>query len=667
MENYKAILAQLAKMKMSFISFHIYSEGRPNAEPTVWIGKKNDHINGKVQHSYPSSYQSTVRGNWQYASKLTSNYHFGSQQLFARDSFSSPLMNGYMLYPENQKESNALFNKTGSMLNEAFNFAHEMRIKPCVGTETPLIIPEVVKERLKKQGKNPSDPETVKNLYQGMLERIQYAYLLDYYCLWTDDGWTWNEVSQQQIATVKQDLNIALEAINLVRPGFEMATCGWVLGPLQDRILFDKILPKRVTLNCINREVEFTPVDTYFAKILNRTKWMIPWLEDEPAMISPQLWAGCMRNDNLDACQYGCTGLIGIHWRTKILSPNISVLAEAAWDQRGWKGEKRTKRDQSVQDFYRQWVSRQFGPNITDELTDIFVKLNGGPLYQRNFGEGRSAHLYRTSTWIHGPGSIRKTRKPWDLVRQRFAFIVTLMGFQSKIEGKNNKTRYVYWLNTFRFACETEGIGCILGKMGNLMEVFSEMSAKEAKKRIMDQTIFPLRIEAAEVWKKMSEYLLKTVSTTGTTGTITNVEQHNLKKLNMLTRHDSILKEHLDKEWPEEASLSHAYEGFLRIIVPSKRSLLEKDENFKLKIRILLQQPINMVQLYWKPLGNKNYNKKKFKHIKRGVYKTKLNHEKINKHDFEYYVKAVNQSDKKTFFPVNPKKINHTIVIKLII
>ncbi|MGD0783430.1 MAG: malectin domain-containing carbohydrate-binding protein, partial [Candidatus Aminicenantales bacterium] len=48
---------------------------------------------------------------------------------------------------------------------------------------------------------------------------------------------------------------------------------------------------------------------------------------------SPQLWAGRMRRDAVDALRYGCDGLFGIHWRTRILSPNVLALARAAWDQ----------------------------------------------------------------------------------------------------------------------------------------------------------------------------------------------------------------------------------------------------------------------------------------------------------------------------------------------
>ena len=59
-------------------------------------------------------------------------------------------------------------------------------------------------------------------------------------------------------------------------------------------------------------------------------------MEDDPALSAPQLWAGRMRRDAYDALRYGCDGLLGIHWRTRALAPNVSALAQAAWDQGAW-------------------------------------------------------------------------------------------------------------------------------------------------------------------------------------------------------------------------------------------------------------------------------------------------------------------------------------------
>ena len=94
-------------------------------------------------------------------------------------------------------------------------------------------------------------------------------------------------------------------------------------------------------MSCINRTVGNTPVEPGFAKVQGRPKWAIPWMEDDPGLTMPQLWAGRMRRDAYDALQYGCTGLMGIHWRTRILGPNVSALAKAAWDQSGWSDAAR--------------------------------------------------------------------------------------------------------------------------------------------------------------------------------------------------------------------------------------------------------------------------------------------------------------------------------------
>ena len=100
--------------------------------------------------------------------------------------------------------------------------------------------------------------------------------------------------------------------------------------------MFDNILPKEMPMSCINRNVGFAPVETGFARVEGRPQWAIPWLEDDPALLIPQLWVGRMRRDAADALAYGCTGLLGIHWRTRILGPNVSALAKAAWDQKPW-------------------------------------------------------------------------------------------------------------------------------------------------------------------------------------------------------------------------------------------------------------------------------------------------------------------------------------------
>jgi len=338
-DTYKAVLGQLPKLRMNFFGLHTYPEKNPNAEPTVWIGPPEAvKPNGDVAESYPSSYMNTFRENrgshnWGFKPMKTGDFHFGAAELFERDDFGPAVMNGLMPEPAADADSNELFNRTGAMLRGAFSFARELGVRTVIGTETPLTVPAVVRDRLVKAGKNPASPAVIKELYKGIFGRIAKTYPVDFYWLWTNEGWTWSDADPAAVQAVSTDLAMAVEALRDLQSPFGLATCGWVLGPPSRRTLFDEILPKSVATSCINREVGKAPVDPGFGAIEGRSKWAIPWLEDDPSLTSPQLWAGRMRRDAVDARKYGCDGLLGIHWRTRILSPNVRALAAAAWDQ----------------------------------------------------------------------------------------------------------------------------------------------------------------------------------------------------------------------------------------------------------------------------------------------------------------------------------------------
>ncbi len=337
LDDYKAIISQLSKLRMNFIALHTYPEGHPNAEPTVWIGLPADvGSHGRVKFSYPASYQNTLRGNWGYSAKKTGDFIFGASQLFERDAYGADVMLDMCPRPEKPEECNEVFQRTGAMLREAFRYAHTFGIKTCVGAEAPLTVPKRVREHLKARGKDASDPGVIRELYEGIFSRATRTYPLDYYWFWTPEGWTWQGASNPQVQKTIADLRLAIAAAKKVKAPFQLATCGWVLGPQGDRAMFDRVLPKDISLSCINRQVGKEPVDAGFAEVKGRPKWAIPWMEDDPGLTSPQLWAGRMRRDAADALRYGCTGLMGIHWRTRILGPNVLALARAAWDQSEW-------------------------------------------------------------------------------------------------------------------------------------------------------------------------------------------------------------------------------------------------------------------------------------------------------------------------------------------
>ena len=428
-DAYKAILGQLPKMGMNFFGLHAYPESSVGPEPVVWIGPAGEiAADGSVKASYPSRHftASNVTGAWGYRGAKTSDYVFGAAELFDRDDFGAEYMRGALPWDKmSPTHCNAVFDRMGKLLDDAFVFARRLGIKTCIGTETPLTIPAAVKQRLRAGGKNPDDPAVVQEIYEGMFRRIAKTHPLDYYWLWTDEGWTWGEVKKPQIDAVMNDFRAFVAAAERVKPPFKLATCGWVLGPPQDPSLFDRSLPKNIPMSCINRTVGNTPVEPGFAKVQGRPKWAIPWMEDNPGLTMPQLRAGRMRRDAFDALRYGCTGLMGIHWRTRILAPNVSALAKAAWDQSGWREaaaeETKPARFLPVADFYADWAGAEFGPEAAEPIAAIFTRLDG--------------HTPRPADWVTGPGSLRPNPRPWNEVQKDYAFVAELAGLRSRISA----------------------------------------------------------------------------------------------------------------------------------------------------------------------------------------------------------------------------------------
>jgi len=336
-DDYLAVVGQLAKMRMNFLGLHTYPEGAAGPEPTVWIGQPHDFDNlGRVGTAYPASYQTTGRGGrywWAYAPLRTGDFLGGAAELFDRDDFGSDVMRGGRFDAQTPAASADVFNRTGAMLGTAFAEARRLGVLTCVGTETPLTLPSPVQARLRRQGRDPRDPAVVKEIYTAMFDRIGRASPADYYWLWTPESWTWEGNEPGRFKEVADDVGAAMDALRDLHSPMTLATCGWVLGPQHDRAALDRLLPPSSPMSAINTAVGYDPIERQYANLSVRPRWAIPWLENDGDLTSPELWTGRMRFDAADALRLGCTGIIGIHWRTRILAPSIAALAEAAWDQ----------------------------------------------------------------------------------------------------------------------------------------------------------------------------------------------------------------------------------------------------------------------------------------------------------------------------------------------
>ncbi len=176
-----------------------------------------------------------------------------------------------------------------------------------------------------------------------------------------DYFWFWTPERPIDPASTQADLLVAVEAARKTysahavcrsarhtacaeymndRPPLKLAVCGWGWIARNFQRLHQS-LPKEMAFSCINEGLGHAPVTPGFAALGDRPHWAIPWLEDDTPMTLPQLWVGRVRKDAADALRYGCSGLMGIHWRTRVIGPNLAALAQAGWSQQGWSGPPR--------------------------------------------------------------------------------------------------------------------------------------------------------------------------------------------------------------------------------------------------------------------------------------------------------------------------------------
>lgn len=661
--DYKAIVAQLPKLKMNFIGFHTYpwrtdfnGEG-PKAEPLVWIGTE-DQVNsdGTVNSAYPVLHFHTADSTWGYKPTKTSDFLSGASQLFECDNYGADYMKDISPWPHTESENINTFNVTGKLYSSAFSLAGELGVKVCVGTESPLIIPET---ELKRNKQEKLGNEVIKSYYKGIFKRITNTYPVDYYWLWTPEGWTWSSVDDKTVTDTRNDMEIAYEALKETGSQFTLATCGWVLGPPKDRAEFDRVLPKDMPFSCINRGLGYTPVDKSFNEITGRSKWSIPWMEDDPSLLTAQLWAGRMRKDALDSWKYRCDGLLGIHWRTRIIGPTVSALAKAAWECDRYD-QQTTGRDLPVEDFYSDWTNAEFG--ISDpELVKIFTDLDGKGVELKEGYKGDAP--LNASDWINGPGGLMINKGTSDLKERisRYDFIPKMESFREKIKGVGNLERFDYWLNVFMFNRAVLETTLTQVKLNLAMDSIRKEKDNERQVDIAKTIALPLRIDLSEKWEKMNHLLLAFASTNGELGTIANIEMHNIRKNGNLTGHDDYLKSILKTGLPEDTNLSAQYSGVTRIIVTTNQSVIRNGEDFYLRIRVLSESDNLSGFIFYRPLGAKKYKTARLKLIGSHVFEVRIPAE-IIPGDFEYYIQ-VSDGSIKTLFPVTAGQINNSVIV----
>jgi hypothetical protein len=153
-------------------------------------------------------------------------------------------------------------------------------------------------------------------------------------------------------------------------------------------------------------------------------------------------------------------------------------------------------------------------------------------------------------------------------------------------------------------------------------------------------------------------FLLPTVTTNGELGTIANWQQHVMTLTVTIPGREieRLLNTTLPAEcWPAAISLHQN-----RIIVPTVRTSLRRNENLRLKV-ILPHGELRSARLFWRMLGEKTFRSDPLVHINRAVWRAGIQGMDI-RDDIEYYIETTT-ADGVQRFPASAPDRNATIVV----
>lgn len=124
------------------------------------------------------------------------------------------MQQGNCPFPTTPEASNQVFNAAGRLFNDSFTYGRSaFSVQVAVGTQTPLSKPAYA-----------DHPDaTTQDFYEGMFTRIQRAYPIDYYWVWTPEGWEWGHMNASN--PVFQEAISDMEAALAGAPGAVAQSC----------------------------------------------------------------------------------------------------------------------------------------------------------------------------------------------------------------------------------------------------------------------------------------------------------------------------------------------------------------------------------------------------------------------------------------------------------
>jgi hypothetical protein len=607
-EDWRAYLEAMMRMRFNTLGVHVYSSGSHWAEPFLSF-----EYAGAGHLAYLDTSATNRWGNLPWR---TSCYGMGSADLFADEVFGSEAATKARNCWEAEELAQRLW-------KEAFQYAKQLGIRTGVGFE-PYSIPEEIHRAAPPEAhyasSNPKipgpviDPESVaaKDILEARLARLLEAYpTLDYVWLWEDESMTWAS-QKENVPLSVTPFRQAYDFLRRHAPDKRMVISGWG-GVARHFAHFHKALPEDIIFSSLNDDVGWEPVSEAYGKLEGRERWPIPWLEDDQNMWLPQFHVARSVRDMDLAAQYGCQGLLGIHWRHRIMDVDAGFQARRSWDK-----------ELTPARFFQAFASAQAREPRAAKLAEVLVNTDQDRLILCTWtGKIKDGHSELRQYTGEPDGFFEEFEnggagfEPSDLVKRSQAEVAHQLRMltdsassPAERERLNYLTRFVefltpyseWWSLALRFA----------QKLSEARELKKQSNADEARSLILREGV-PLWLKMAPLVREVFLDYQEIVSTRNDQGQLATM--HSKYERLALYRFRSSMKEFLGELPPEtERMFAEVRQpnvpGAPRVFVPTRPTLLRRGERARISAVIPGAGRVGRVRLFtrlkdserWSPL-----------------------------------------------------------------
>ena len=644
-EDFRAYFENMLRMRFNTFGMHVYTGAEDAAESYLSF-----EFAGAGHRAFLDN---TSTERWGYLPQRTSRYGMGAAQFYDSDVFGSDAT-------RLGRDPWEIAARTRKLLDTALRYAGKLGLRTGVGFE-PYQVPDAILRAMppevKPQGPGPRfdiESVTARDLLETRLAQLLESYPeVDDVWLWEDERMNWESRKTGQPLSVTPFLQ-AHDFLRRNAPRKKLVVSGWG-GVARHFADFHKRLPGDIVFACLSDSLGWDPVNEVFGKLEGRERWPIPWLEDDPSMWLPQLHVHRFERDLNRAAEMGCQGLLGIHWRHRIVDPTAVYQARFSWDAA-----------LAPLDHYRSFARTQAAGGRASRLAEVLDTADRDRkllcTFSGEVSEGHAVQQEFSGDYDEAFEFWRDFRITPAVIASQKEVAAALRELFGGAASATEKERLAYLLGHVEFLVPYADAWILAHRLHLVLQTALDLKQKGKRDDARDEVAregVPLWLQLAPEVRRAILSFQRIVATRNDLGTLASM--HNKLERLALVRLRLSMKEFLG-ELPAETedafrqAMRPDAEAAARLFAPTRPTMLARGESVRLMMIVTGEAPAGNVALHVRPRGADAWSTVPARLLGRRTYEARLGPLDSSAPLAEYYFSAEVGRKKLTAPPESAKQ-----------